>query len=69
VGEGSPWFIFEYLTGMKLFIACMIVVCHCLMQAYFDEHIDEEKYCGYLYGFGTTAYNGNGYNMVTEDSQ
>lgn len=50
----------SYLTGAAFFK---------MKQAYFDEHIDEEKYCGYLYGFATTAYNGNGYNVVTEDSQ
>ena len=40
----------------------------CLHQMYFDEHIEEERYCGYLYGLGT-SYNGNGYNqLVAEES-
>lgn len=40
-----------------------------VMQTYFDEHIDEEKYCGYVHGLGTTSYNGNGYSTVADDSQ
>ncbi len=38
-------------------------------QVYFDQRIDEEKYCGYLFGLGNTyCSNGNGYT-VTDSSQ
>lgn len=40
-----------------------------MKHIYFDDHIDEENYCGYLFGLRNTySCNGNGYT-VTESSQ
>ena len=38
-------------------------------QVFFDDELDRENYCGYLYGLGNTyTSNGNGYT-VTDGSQ
>lgn len=39
------------------------------LQVFFDDELDEENYCGYLFGLGNTyTSNGNGYT-VTDASQ
>lgn len=40
-----------------------------LLQEFFEDHIDDEKYCGNLFGLGNTyPANGNGYT-VTDATQ
>ena len=46
----------------------LVLLCATLLQAYFDEHIDEERYCGYLHGFGIAPYNGNGYSLPANNA-
>lgn len=41
----------SYLTGAAFFR---------MKQQYFEDAIDDEKYCGYLYGLGNSYTNGNG---------
>lgn len=45
------------------------LTCFPPLQEFFEDHIDDEKYCGNLFGLGNSyPTNGNGYT-VTDTSQ
>lgn len=43
-------------------------VLHCSLQMFFEDHIDDAKYCGHLYGLGSgSAYVQNGTGNAYEE--
>ena len=53
-------------------VMCVLAhVCCVLSQIFFDDNIDEERYCGYLFGLGNTysVTNGNGGYTSNDTSQ
>ena len=55
-----------YLISAKYCLLCEMLIllclhCACNLQVFFEEDVDKSKYCGHLYGLGT-SYVSNGIN-------
>lgn len=45
-----------------------VFVLYCSLQMFFEDHIDDAKYCGHLYGLGSgSAYVQNGTGNAYEE--
>ena len=50
-------------------MSVLSILCYsCFLQMFFEDHIDDAKYCGHLYGLGSgSAYVQNGTGNAYEE--